>query len=340
MIKRAAVAISLTAIMILGVTVASTRNAYAHTFSGDESASFLATVEVIKVHLTLAKNDFATDRSLSAEHVEHAREHLTKDSIKEITERNNRLGVELPASIDQLQKILEGGNATAASVNEQIVTINGLLDETVSVRIEKSQLTNSTVQGTLLADFVDEVLESYNGAFGEEEEEHDENESGSMNDSNTEEGSTSASPTDGDFENMTTFELAEKYPDFVDNGGVQNNTAGGNSTIVNQMEYESARALAARTQELFDTKLKALADANATEAVTALDAGLKKLKQAIDDKVPLDDVDAIVHNDIHPNIQKAYKLEIVPEFSVPILAVIAGITSVVAYSRLRGRNLA
>jgi len=39
-------------------------------------------------------------------------------------------------------------------------------------------------------------------------------------------------------------------------------------------------------QELFDTKLKAMAEANATAAVTALDAGLKKLRQAVDDKTP------------------------------------------------------
>jgi hypothetical protein len=334
--NRTAIAISLSAIMILGVTLASSRNAYAHTFSGDESASFLATVEVIKVHLTLAKNDFATDPDLSAEHVEHASEHLTNDTIKEITERNNRLGTELPASFKELQETLEAGNATAADVNEQIANINSLIDETVSVRIEKTQLTNSTVQGTVLAELVDEVLESYSGAYEMEEEEY-----GSMNDNETDkdeesmdQSSNSTSPTDEELENLTTFELDEKYPDYIDQVQGGNET----STIVNMMEYESAKTLAARAQELFDTKLKALVDANATEAVTALDSGLKKLKQAIDDKAPLDDVDMIVHTDIHPNIQKAFNLEVVPEFPLPILAAIMGITSVVAYSRMRGRK--
>jgi DNA-binding ferritin-like protein (Dps family) len=302
---RAAIAIGLSAIMILGVALASSRNAYAHTFSGDESASFLATVEVIKVQLTLAKNDFATNATLSAEHVEHAGEHLSNDTIKEITERNKRLGTELPASLKELQEALEGGNATAADVNERIANINNLLDETVAVRIEKTQLTNSTVQGTMLADFVDEVLESYNGAYGVEE--------------STNETSMSS--------NETTQTSAK------DNMTSSGEEEGNHTTIVNMMDYESAQALAARAQELFDTKLKALADANATQAVTALDAGLKKLKQAIDDKAALDDVDVIVNSDVHPNIQKAYNLQVLPEFPLPLLLTIPSIAGIIIATR-------
>lgn len=310
--NKSAVAITLSFLMLLGATVAS-QNAYAHTFTGDESASFLTTVEVIKVHLALANNDFATNATMSAEHVEHAAEHLTNDTIKEITERNNRLGTQLPASLEDLHESLESGNASSADVNEQAANINDLLDEAITVRIEKTQLTNSTVQGTMLANFVDEVLESYSGAYGVEEGHH-EGEEMSMN--MTETGGNGTTQTSSEDE-MT---LSEDE----------------HATIVNMMDYESAQALAARAQELFDTKLKSLADANATEAVTALDSGLKKLKQAIDNKAPLDDVDVIAHSDIHPNIQKAYNLQIIPEFPLPILVGIMGIASVVAYSRMKG----
>jgi len=313
---KSAVAISLSVLMVLGVTVASSGNAYAHTFSGDESASFLATVEVIKVHLQLAQKDFGTNATMAAEHVHHAREHLTADTIKEITERNKRLGTELPGSLEDLHGSLESGNATAAAVNEQVARINDLLSETVTVRIENSQLTNSTVQGTMFADLIDEVLESYNGAFGVEEEDHEHN--------------NSTTPTEEDFETLTTFELMEKYPSLSDDG-----TTMDNATIVNMMDYESAQALAARAQELFNTKLKAMAEANATQAVIDLDAGLKHLKQAIDGKAPHDEVDTIVHSEIHPNIQKAFNLQVIPEFPYPILAAILGISSIVIYSQIR-----
>jgi len=297
-----AFALLLMSIICMGAVCAITnQRAFGHTFSGDENASFLATVEVIKVHLQLAKNDFATNSTLSAEHVEHAGEHLTNDTIKEITERNKRLGTELPASLKELQETLEGGNATAADVNEQVTNINSLLDETVTVRIEKTQLTNSTVQGTMLADFVDETLESYNGAYGVEED----HEEGSMNEIQI-----------GSANNMTSSEEGE------------------HTTIVNMMDYESAQALAARAQELFDTKLKAMAEANATEAVMALDAGLKKLKQAIDNKAPLDEVDVIVHSEVHPNIQKAFNLQIIPEFPLPLVLIIPAIAGIIVATRI------
>jgi hypothetical protein len=307
--NRASIAVLLVATLLLGISITDTRNAYAHTFSGDQSASFLATVEVIKIHLMLAENDFATNATLSAEHAEHAAEHLTDDIVKEITERNNRLGTELPASLEGLHMALESGNATAADVSKQVADINDLLGETVSVRIERTQLTNSTVQGTMLADLVDEILESYSGAYGVEE--HGEDDSMNMTETSGNE-STQTSSMDG----MTSSE--EDH-----------------TTIVNIMDYESAQALAARAVELFDTKLKALANANATDAVTALEAGLQKLKKAIDDKAPLDDVEVIAHADVHQNIQEAYNLQIIPEFPLPLLMAMSAIGFVVAATRLK-----
>lgn len=346
--NRSAFAISLSALMLLGV-VASSQNAFAHTFSGDENASFLATVEVIKVQLDLVKKDFATNATMAAEHAEHAREHLTNDTIKEITEKNQRLGTELPASLDDLHEALVNGTATSNGLNEQVTTINDLLAETVTVRIANAQLTNSTVQGTMLADFVDEILESYSGAYGVEEDgEHDE---GSMDDgssmsSNSTNSSNSTTPTEEELEELTTFELAEKYPSYVNEGEGEDGVIpggdgenGNHTTIVNMIAYESAQAQAARAQELFDTKLKAMVAANATEAIAALDAGLDHLKNAIDDKAPLEDVDKIVHTEIHPNIQIAFNLQVIPEFPLPILGVIMGIMGVVAFSRLKGRQL-
>jgi hypothetical protein len=348
--SRSAFAISLSIVMLLGFTVAPSRNAFAHTFSGDEGASFLATVEVIKVQLDLVKNDFATNATMATEHAEHAREHLTSDTIKEITEKNERLGTELPASLDELHEALENGTATAADVDAQVATINDLLGETVAVRIENAQLTNSTVQGTMLANFVDDILESYGGAYGVEVEGHEEDEEGEHQEGSMDEGSMSSNsttPTEEELEELTTFELAEKYPSYVNEGEGDDSATDGeegengnqnHTTIVNMMEYESAQALAARAQELFDTKLKALAVANTTDAVAALDSGLDNLKEAIDAKAPLEDVDVIVHTEIHPNIQEAFNLQIIPEFPLPILAVIMGIMGAVAYSRLNGRK--
>jgi hypothetical protein len=273
------------------------QQAFAHTFSGDESASFLALVEVINVRLQLVKSDLATNATNSSEHAEHAAEHLENDTIKEITERNNRLGTELPASLKHLQETLESGDYTTPDIDGKVTIINDLLAETVTVRIENTQLSNSTVQGLMLANLVDEILESYNGAYGIEEHEEEE---GSMN-------MTETSATEEDEEH---------------------------NAIANMAEYEGAQALTVRAQELFDTKLKAMAEANATQAVTDLDAGLKHLKQAIDDKAPHDDVDVIVHSEVHPNIQKAFNLQVIPEFPLPLLLIIPAIAGIIVATRI------
>jgi hypothetical protein len=55
----------------------------------------LSLVEVIKVHLQLVKTDLATSATNAMEHAEHAGEHLDADTIKEITEKNERLGSSL-----------------------------------------------------------------------------------------------------------------------------------------------------------------------------------------------------------------------------------------------------
>jgi hypothetical protein len=76
-----------------------------------------------------------------------------------------------------------------------------------------------------------------------------------------------------------------------------------------------------------------MAEANATQAVTDLDAGLKHLKQAIDDKAPHDDVDVIVHSEVHPNIQKAFNLQVIPEFPLPMLLIIPAIAGIIVATR-------
>ncbi|HKU49548.1 MAG TPA: hypothetical protein VJP79_06335, partial [Nitrososphaera sp.] len=148
--KASITAVTLAAVLLLGLTAAS-KNAYAHSFSGDESADFLAIVEEMKAELQLIKSNAATNSTLAAEHVEHGLEHLTNDTLKEISERNERLGRELPASLNELQESIESGNFTAADVDQRISEIGDLLDETVQVRIDQAQMNNSTVQALVLA---------------------------------------------------------------------------------------------------------------------------------------------------------------------------------------------
>ena len=316
--KGSILAVPLAVILLIGVGLSvSSRNAYAHSFSGDESADFLAIVEEMKSELQLVKSNLAANATLSAEHVEHASEHLTNDTLKEITERNERLGRDLPASLTTLRETVESGNATASEVDSQISAINDLLSETVSIRIEPAQLTNSTVQALVLANIVDEAVEHYNGAYGIEEEEHDKE--GGHDDAmtNSTEGSNS------------TMQMGEN-----ESSTSSNMTDDEHTTIVSMADYQSAQGYAATAQTFFNSKLKAMADANATQSIAALEAGLQKFKAAIDNKEPHDDVETISHTDVHPNIQEAFNLQVVPEFPLPLLMIIPAIAGIIAATRL------
>ncbi len=288
-----------------------TNSAYAHTFSGDESASFLALAESIRVELDLVQSNLANNATISEEHAEHAHEHLDNHTVEEITERNERLGRDLPAALEDLHESVS--NSTSAQIDAKVQNIRDLLDETVTVRVERAQLTNSTVQALFIANLADGVLEHYKEAYGieTEDEEHDENDEGS--------------------ETTLALEITVGENNMTHNGemSMENSTE-----VVNITHYQSALALATRTQQLFNDSVKELAPANSTEAVAGLEAGLQNLKSAIEDREPVSNVEIIVHNEVHPNLQEAYNLQIIPEFPLPLLMVIPAIASIIAITRL------
>jgi len=305
------------------------QQAYAHTFSGDESASFLALAESIRTELQLVQSNLASNASVAEEHAAHAREHLDNHTVGEIAERNERLGRDLPAALEDLQLSLE--NSTAAEqVSAQVQNINDLLAETVTVRVDSEQLNNSTVWALVIANMADGVLEHYKAAYGIETNETSgghahSNESGSNmahdDESVTMTASTNETTTEDDQGNVTR------------NDGANNNN--NNSTeVVNEVEYQTAQGLANGTIQLFNDQVRELAPDNATEAVADLEAGLQTLKQAIDNREMPTDVEVILHTEVQPNLQAAYNLQVAPEFPLPLLMILPAIAGIIAATRI------
>lgn len=282
------------------------QQAYAHTFSGDESASFLALAESIRTELQLVQSNLASNASVAEEHAAHAHEHLDNDTVGEIAERNERLGRDLPAALEDLQLSLE--NSTAAEqVSAQVQNINDLLAETVTVRVDSEQLNNSTVWALVIANMADGVLEHYKAAYGIETNEtsgghaHG-NESGSNMTTHDNESVTMTASTN----ETTTAE--DDHGNMTRNDGANNNS----TEVVKEVEYQTAQGLANRTIQLFNDQVRELAPGNATEAVANLEAGLQNLKQAIDNREMPTDVEVILHTEVDPNLQAAYNLQVAP----------------------------
>jgi hypothetical protein len=269
--NRTALALSLSALLILGTTTfALSRNAYAHTFGGNESAAFLAKVQGLKVEAHLIQSDLS-NQTLVAWHSDKIGEFWNTNDTKEMTERNQRLGTDIPALISNITTAANSTNPDATKVGQLITSLDNDLAEATSVRIEKTELENATVNGLAVADILDETMEDYGIATGAEEE----------NSSNV----TGSNTTSQD--SMSN----------VSEGAGSNETA----TIVNFAAYQTAQGLAAAAQDMYNN-LKPKAMPNSSSEIAALDAAFANLRKAIDDKMSNDAIQAIVEGSIHPNL--------------------------------------
>ena len=268
--NRTALALSLSALLILGTTTfALSRNAYAHTFGGNESAAFLAKVQGLKVEAHLIQSDLS-NQTLVAWHSDKIGEFWNTNDTKEMSERNQRLGTDIPALISNITTVANSTNPDATQVNQLITSLDNDLAEATTVRIEKTELENATVNALAVVAILDETMEDYGIATGAEEN------SGNVTGSNT--------TSQDNMSNMS-------------EGAGSNETA----TIVNFAAYQTAQGLAAAAQDMYNN-LKPKAMPNSSSEIAALDAAFANLRKAIDDKMSNDAIQAIVEGSIHPNL--------------------------------------
>ena len=156
-------------ILLLVFNFNANNSVFGHTFSGDESASFLTIVEMIKIESQLAEKDLASNATNAKEHAEHTTEHLTANDTKEINERNPRLATELNNTLSDFVKTFESQSPSESAVKDKVSNLGDVLSEVVSARIDKEQLDNVTVKALVVNDLVGEGLEHYSSALGMEE---------------------------------------------------------------------------------------------------------------------------------------------------------------------------
>jgi hypothetical protein len=167
--RSSILAILFAAVVSLGV-VFPLKATYAHTFSGGESAAFLALVKILQADSQLVQSDIASNATLARAHANAVAEHLNANTTKELAERNKLVTSDLTKAISDLQKTVESKpTPTVDVVKGKIDNINALLQEAITVRVEKNQLSNSTVKGQAVSDIIDEALERYREDYGIEE---------------------------------------------------------------------------------------------------------------------------------------------------------------------------
>jgi hypothetical protein len=232
---------------------------YAHYFSKDDRASFLALIHQINVETELINTNFPSNVSIAIEHAENTAE-LLNDAYQ--------FGEDIVDDSDFIREY-----------NEQINN------------------TNSTVQALILANVIDEILKNYGNAL---EVDYDLTNMSNMVMSNASHSATMMMMMGDSMKNSSI--IREKS---------DNNMT--NNIIVNLADYQTAQALSDKAQQIFNKDLKPLAAAtsNVTTFIVKLENDLTQLRDAVNNNAAPMDVMKIVHTQIHPNLQKAYNLQLV-----------------------------
>jgi hypothetical protein len=224
---------SIPVMLLLVGSILNANNVLGHTFSGDESASFLAGVAMAKIELKLAADQAVSNATNAKEHADHLTEHITANDTKEIKERNPRLAADLDNTLKDFVNVIDSESPAESEVKDKASNITDILSEVVSARIDKEQLDNVTVKALVVNDLVGESLEHYGSALGMAEEGHDENESNSTASEHTES------------ENNETV------------------------SIVNEADYQSAQEAVSRAIELYN-EIKPTGDSNSSQLADSL----------------------------------------------------------------------
>jgi uncharacterized protein (DUF4415 family) len=258
--------------------------AYAHTFTGDESASFLSVIRTLQAEANLVQANLATNLSLAQEHGKSVvgvvnANHTFGILPNEVSENNKRVAADIVSAATALQTAVKSNPIpTQADVKAKIDNLNATLQEAIAVRVPKDHVSNFTINGEATKNLVNETLRQYRYAFGI---------SGS-NGGNASNINSSASANSGA-------------------------SPRGNTVVnMNMSAYQSAQALASQAQRML-TETKALPLTNVTSTtkltITKIANDLSQLKNIIDTKSPYGNVAGLVQKTIYPDLNAAFGLK-------------------------------
>lgn len=324
-----------------------TNLAYAHTFSTSESAEFLSLVDQIRAETALVTLNLQSNNvTLAQAHAQKAATLPDNLTITEIRERNNRIADSLVAGLEQLEQNLTSLAAEPQEpipqdrieiMNQSVASLNDVLAEAVTVRVESDQQDNATMWASVLADLVNVVLSDYGNATGASFDLTEMSNLAGMGGMEMDQGN-----------NMTMMMTTDESMQMSDNSSGDNMTTMGTNfnsstsnmttTIVDEAAYQSAQYLANNTLlQLFSDTLKPLtistnetADGsdtnttaitqegqetsspanNVTSNIDELEADLMQLRDAINDKANPYEVMIAAHVKVHPLLMQIYGLTI------------------------------
>src|ERR671921_1594899 len=307
---------------------------YAHMFTADETASFLAFADQLQVESKLVQTNLVNNNlSLAQNHANKAASLLTPSVVIEIEEQNQKIADDLTTAVSGLQKISSSSQKQQQMVKKLVSDINSTTVEAVNIRIKQGQGDPSnflekgieflrgvfggggeeandkidvdeTTKPIAFADLVDSVLINYGNAYR-------------VNFDMT--NMSNMAMMVGNSSSMAMVDMADKNNSNNSSGSMNigsmnttmmnmNSKTNRNYSLVDMTDYQSAQALAAKAQEIFNNELKSTAPNNSSAFITNLENGLRQLNGSIKNKVSPVDIMTIVHTQIHPNLLEIFNL--------------------------------
>jgi hypothetical protein len=251
--------------------------AYAHTYTGDESASFMSVMKILQAEANLVQSNVVSNVTLAQDHAKSVvavvnGNHTFGVLPDEISENNKRVAANVIHTANALQTAVKSeATPSETDLKTKIDNFNATLQEAVAVQLPKDAASNSTINGLATKDLVNETLRQYGYAFGV---------------ANVKGGSSN-------------------------NETAKSTVPGSSTTITNMSAYQSAQALASQTQGML-IQAKSVVPSNATSATKAaiakLGTDLSQLKSIIDERGSYDKVASLVQKTIYPDIDAAFHL--------------------------------
>ena len=242
--------------------------AYAHTFTGDESASFMSLIRLLQAEENLVQTNLASNKTLAQDHAKVVVDEINANHTfgilpDEVSENNKRVAADVIHAGDALEIAVKSTSSSPSDVMAKVNNLNSTLQEAVAVRLPQDAPKNFTINLFGVKDLVNETLRQYGYAYG----------------------------------------IASAHQ--VKNNS---STAPSSNNIVNMSAYQTAKSLTSQTQEMFtQAKSLVPSNATSTTktAMANIATGLTQLKNLVDTKSPYEKVATMVQKTIYPEINKA-----------------------------------
>ncbi|HZC20823.1 MAG TPA: hypothetical protein VE223_04185 [Nitrososphaeraceae archaeon] len=146
--------------------------AYAHTFTADESASFLSVIKILQAESKLVQENLASNPTLAQAHAKAIvnvvnGNHTFGVLPDEVSENNKRVAADIVKGANALRTAVNSKpSATQADIGTKLNYLDGVLQEAITVRVPKAHVNNFAINAQAVKNLVNETLRQYGYAFG------------------------------------------------------------------------------------------------------------------------------------------------------------------------------